>query len=380
MTRESLRVAAFLGLLACPLAGQNPELYQRLCDSGDMLGCDLLGLMYRDGAGVTQNLPHAAELFQQACDGDMAESCSRLGVMYAGGVGVPQDVARALDLSEKACNGGHTQGCNNFDTLAGLMRVALLGQLPLENRMLAIGVEGFGTLSDADPVGPDGSYVQAWALQLSAGQEVTANLISSDFDPYLWVTGPGFDSGLSDDDSGGGCNARITFTAPEDGEYRAIVSTPGPGETGEFVLRASDTPPATASGPCSRVVGGDSPAVPVYASTDELPCEYEVIETVSGSSSRTSRSLADLLHGAEIPPLWSIRADVLGRAGADIGADAVIASEIAGGTQRRGGTQGRVIGGGGAQRPGPQSPPPQPRRRFSGEAIRFIPGTCRTAE
>ncbi len=262
MNTKSLLLAAFLGLLACPLAGQDAErLYQQLCDDGDMLGCSLLGVMYRDGAGVTQNLARAAELFEQACDGDMMEGCGRLGVLYANGVGVTQDITRALDLSEQACEGGYTQGCSKFEALMGLLRSAVLGQLPTEDRILAAGVEGRGTLSDADSQGPDGSYVQAWALLLRAGEEVTAQLTSSDFDAYLILMGPALESELSDDDGGGGCDARITFTAPEDGEYRAIVGTSDPSGTGEFVLRASATAPAAASEACNRALAVGGPAV-----------------------------------------------------------------------------------------------------------------------
>ena len=107
--------------------------------------------------------------------------------------------------------------------------------------------------------------------------------------------------------------------------------------------------------------GNDLPPVQVFSWTEELPCEYEVVETVSGSSSRRSSSVADYER---------IRDDVLGRAGADIGADAVIAPEI---DER--GTVRRVVVGGGVQ---PLGPPPL--LRFTGEAIRFIPGTCRTVE
>ena len=100
--------------------------------------------------------------------------------------------------------------------------------------------------------------MQAWAIELRAGQEVTAELNSSDFDAYLLVTGPGLESELSDDDGGGGCNARITFTAPEDGEYRAIVGTADASTTGEFVLRASGTPTASSLGPCSRAISASA--------------------------------------------------------------------------------------------------------------------------
>ena len=111
---------------------------------------------------------------------------------------------------------------------------------------------------------------------------------------------------------------------------------------------------------CASGGGGNLPPVQVYALTDELPCEYEVIQTVSGSSSRSSRSMAGY---------QAIRADVLGRAGADIGADAVIAPEI----DERVGVQRRAVRDPSGR---VQYVDPPPARRYSGEAIRWVPGTC----
>ncbi len=109
---------------------------------------------------------------------------------------------------------------------------------------------------------------------------------------------------------------------------------------------------AFALGCASAGGGNDLPPVQVFASTEELPCEYEVVETVSGTR---SGSVADYER---------IRGDVLGRAGADVGADAVIEPRV------------RVEVAGGF--PGRRDAPPL--LIFTGEAIRFIPGTCRTAE
>ena len=120
MKTKSLLVAAFLGLIACPLAGQNAEtLYQNLCDDGDMLGCDLLGQMYRDGVDVTQDLERAAGLFEQACNGLRMVSCSRLGVMYTSGAGVTADPERALNLFRLACDGGEVH-VNHYKIHANL--------------------------------------------------------------------------------------------------------------------------------------------------------------------------------------------------------------------------------------------------------------------
>ena len=95
--------------------------------------------------------------------------------------------------------------------------------------------------------------------------------------------------------------------------------------------------------------------VPVYAE-DEILCEYEVMERVRIRSPRSADSEADLIRQL---------LDAYGRAGAAVGADAVIAEipSTSGRARRR--EIGRAF-------PIPTGPPP-------GRAIRFIPGTCERA-
>ncbi|MBK37026.1 MAG: hypothetical protein CME26_16040 [Gemmatimonadetes bacterium] len=59
------------------LEPRGPLENQQACDGGDMLACYNLGIMYRDGDGVTQDSARAATLFQRACDGGLEEACSR---------------------------------------------------------------------------------------------------------------------------------------------------------------------------------------------------------------------------------------------------------------------------------------------------------------
>ena len=89
-------------------------------------------------------------------------------------------------------------------------------------------------LTDLDPV-VDGKPVQAWAFEARAGQQVTIELISDDFDSYLQVVGPGL-SPLTDDDGAGDLDSRLLVTFPQDGEYRIIASSLG-GSTGSFTLQ-----------------------------------------------------------------------------------------------------------------------------------------------
>jgi len=86
MKPESALVVAFLGLLPCPLAGQDTERVRReRCDGGDLLSCNVLGLMYETGAGGTRDLTRAANLYQRACDGGVTAGCTRLQLIRESG-------------------------------------------------------------------------------------------------------------------------------------------------------------------------------------------------------------------------------------------------------------------------------------------------------
>jgi TPR repeat protein len=137
MKRKLLLIAVFLGLLACPLAGQDPETLRFSCDAGDATACVVLGHMYQTGEGVTQDLARAVILYQQACEGGLMQGCVNLGIMtqqrecdsgllrvcvnlgfmYYTGEGVVQDLARAVGLYRQACDGGVVLGCNNLGAM-----------------------------------------------------------------------------------------------------------------------------------------------------------------------------------------------------------------------------------------------------------------------
>jgi hypothetical protein len=126
--------------------------------------------------------------------------------------------------------------------------VEWLMSLPTGGRELSFGQEVPGELSVFDEESWDGSYAQAWALRMQAGQEATVDVLSDEFDAYLYVLGPGLDEPLSDDDGAGACDARVTFTAPQSGEYRVVVNSLWSEATGRFRLRAMDQPGRHARG------------------------------------------------------------------------------------------------------------------------------------
>ena len=100
-----------LGLSACQ---GNEALDQSACDSGDMISCYDLGVMYQGGQGVPQDLERAVILFQRSCDGGVGASCNNLGFMYELGAGVPLDFERAISLYQEVCDDRAVEGCYNL--------------------------------------------------------------------------------------------------------------------------------------------------------------------------------------------------------------------------------------------------------------------------
>ena len=89
MRSRSPFVVVSLCLLARPLAGQDAQtLHRRACDRGELLSCNVLGLMYETGAGGTRDLARAISLYQQACDRGVTEGCTRLRLARSSGDGV----------------------------------------------------------------------------------------------------------------------------------------------------------------------------------------------------------------------------------------------------------------------------------------------------
>ncbi len=133
---------------------------------------------------------------------------------------------------------------------------SILTLLPSFDRVIEGETQAEGTLGVADYVTAAGQPVQAWDYRSVGGETMTFDLVSEAFDAFLFLVGEGEgEEGwpVQDDDSGGGCHARITHTFPvEGGVYRIVVSTVGWGEIGDFTLHARSDPPPPMDDSCSR--------------------------------------------------------------------------------------------------------------------------------
>jgi len=127
--------------------------------------------------------------------------------------------------------------------------------LPADNRIVGREEERFGTLTSRDSLwSQDNTRMQGWDLVLDTAGSVTVDLISQEFDAYLYVFPPEGEM-VSDDDAGGACNSRVTIDNAESGTYRIVVNAVYQDQIGAFRLRITDEPGPLAKGECGGLTG-----------------------------------------------------------------------------------------------------------------------------
>lgn len=120
------------------------------------------------------------------------------------------------------------------------------------NRTIAVGQSVSGQITTSDEMWVDSTYIERWIVNGQAGQTVTIDLMSADFDAYMMVKGPGVPTDHdSDDDSGGKCNARLVVTFTDNAPYEIDVNTQGRKyATGAFVLTVTSGAKPKSDTPC----------------------------------------------------------------------------------------------------------------------------------
>ncbi len=126
--------------------------------------------------------------------------------------------------------------------VVGLALAAGLTHPARAQQQIPIGTSVTGQIQLSDPVMSDQTHYKLFTFNGTAGQTVQIDLLSADFDAYLYLKNQYGQTIAHDDDGGGGHNSRITQTLPYTGTYQIFANTVGRGETGAFTLqlRASD--------------------------------------------------------------------------------------------------------------------------------------------
>jgi tetratricopeptide (TPR) repeat protein len=138
-----------------------------------------------------------------------------------------------------------------------------------------------GRLSTRDARHPDlKTHYHLFTVKLEAGVSYTLDLQSSRFDALLRLEDSAGKLLQEDDDAGGELNSRIVFTPPGAAEYRIVVTTLGPDETGPYALSISPPPNKASwqqvaqSAPSDAVARFDADAYAEEARTHELAQDW----------------------------------------------------------------------------------------------------------
>lgn len=98
-----------------------------------------------------------------------------------------------------------------------------------------------GVLSTSDNfcVHRSGAHEQVHTVRLVADQTYVIDLMSNQFDTYLFLEHANGNLITSNDDGGSGLNARIVFTPTYTGDYNIVTSSYLAGASGSYTLRVS---------------------------------------------------------------------------------------------------------------------------------------------
>jgi hypothetical protein len=122
-----------------------------------------------------------------------------------------------------------THGCGEVNPDA-------LNSLPAEGRALRMGSVESGLLSSSSSTVQDGRPAQAWRLQGRAGERVSIVMVAEDFDTYLYLTGPGLDGVMTDDDGAGNLDSKIDVTLPTSGPFTVVAAALSSGGYGAYTI------------------------------------------------------------------------------------------------------------------------------------------------
>jgi len=264
--------------------GSHYKLYAFVGNKGDTVAVDLssddfdANLLVADAAGNTL-----------ARNDDSGEKCNaRLTFVppstgnfrvYANSSAQAELGAYTLTLARGRARAAADTVCRGFGRVTGLVEV---------------GQTVTGALTSDDPEFPtDSTYYQRWILPVRPNQAFTVDLVSDDFDSYVMLTRGRGEKLVENDDGGGGCNARLVYTATDDHPLRVVVNTASRPrrQTGKFTLKVTEGESQTETKGNCRFTGGAAAAAGGAVATqasmgNRQPGQLQAIrvgETLNGS-------------------------------------------------------------------------------------------------
>jgi hypothetical protein len=206
----------------------------------DVVSDDFDTVLYAMGAGLDGIL--FIDDGEAGCNSRMAITPTQNGEIRLFPGGYREDASGAYRLrASESLVPLEDNGCD-FEATAVVATSAFDGSLLAgissgEDRRVEPVTVARGSLGSEDERLGTGQPAQAWTLPVTSLEEVEITLVSEAFDPVLYVDGAPVSAPLTDDDSAGELDSRITLTAVTNGLLRIVVSAYASDAAGDFELR-----------------------------------------------------------------------------------------------------------------------------------------------
>jgi Zn-dependent metalloprotease len=196
----------------------------RRVDSNKVYPRDFTGESHDDGEIWSSALWH----MRGALGREVADKLILEGMYYLDSSSQFSEGLEAILLADEAVYGGvHADAIADAFADRGILSPSLL----------KIGNVRNGALASGDLTMPDGSYFDQYTFEGVEGQLVKITMTSPDFDAYLILQDPYFDSVVHGDDlADGSTNAQVALKIPYAGTYRILANTYSQGDTGQYTL------------------------------------------------------------------------------------------------------------------------------------------------
>jgi hypothetical protein len=156
---------------------------------------------------------------------------------------------------------------------------------------LQLGQAQSGQLSAGDGQLDNGEYHDIYVFDGQAGQNVSVDLTSSQFDTYLILVTPGGEDIQNDDYEGNRSQSRIDVTLQESGRYRVVATSYGAEETGAYEVAVRGT-----TGAAVAQAGGNPLARPAAAGGGQVYGIFAGISDYPGSENDLAYTADDAVR------------------------------------------------------------------------------------
>ena len=91
--------------------------YERGCELDDGYSCNMMGLYFLLGKGISKNTDKALTYFKTACALNYGDGCRNYGLAFENGIGVKTDIKNAFSYYERGCELNSSLACGTLALL-----------------------------------------------------------------------------------------------------------------------------------------------------------------------------------------------------------------------------------------------------------------------